>query len=96
MSGWNYWEDFCEFNSTELDNRHEPSQPHGARTGDHDNGYHRRSFVAGMPAQAQQTEMEALRAQIEELTGRLQRLEESQATATATTKATPPITARAP
>jgi hypothetical protein len=52
--------------------------------------------LTGTPALAQQTETEALRQQIEELTGRLQRLEEAQAASTATAKSSPSITSRLP
>jgi hypothetical protein len=50
----------------------------------------------GLPAQAQQTEVEALRAQIEELSQRLEKLESSQVAAAETAKATPPVSSRFP
>jgi hypothetical protein len=48
----------------------------------------------GLPAQAQQTEVEALRAQIEELSQRLEKLETSQVATAEAAKSTPPVTAR--
>jgi hypothetical protein len=50
----------------------------------------------GLPAQAQQTEVEALRAQIEELSQRLEKLETSQVAAAETARSTPPVSSRFP
>jgi hypothetical protein len=47
-----------------------------------------------MPAHAQQTEVEALRAQIEELSQRLEKLETSQVATAETARSTPAVTAR--
>jgi hypothetical protein len=49
-----------------------------------------------VPAHAQQSEIEALRAQIEELSQRLEKLESSQVAAAETAKATPPVSSRFP
>jgi hypothetical protein len=48
----------------------------------------------GVPAHAQQTEVEALRAQIEELSQRLEKLETSQVATAETARSTPAVTAR--
>ena len=50
--------------------------------------------IYGVPAQAQQSEIEVLRAQIAELQNRLNTIEDNQKKAADTTRATPPITAR--
>jgi hypothetical protein len=50
----------------------------------------------GLPAQAQQTEVEALRAQIEELSQRLEKLETSQVATAEAAKSTPSVTSRSP
>jgi uncharacterized coiled-coil protein SlyX len=51
-------------------------------------------LLMGAPAHAQQTELEALRAQIEELTARLQRLEETQAAHSHAPSPHPAVTAQ--
>ncbi|HEX8236356.1 MAG TPA: hypothetical protein VF600_10395, partial [Abditibacteriaceae bacterium] len=52
--------------------------------------------INGLPAQAQQTEVEALRAQIEELSQRLEKLEGTQVAAAEAAKAAPPVSSRFP
>jgi hypothetical protein len=51
-------------------------------------------LAGGLPAQAQETEVDALRRQIEELSQRLQTLEEAQVAAKSTATSTPPVTTR--
>lgn len=50
----------------------------------------------GLPAHAQQTEVEALRAQIQELSNRLEKIEADQLKTADTAKATPPVSAKTP
>ncbi len=54
------------------------------------------TVIGGRPAHAQNSETEALRAEIEALTARLDKLEKAQTTSTAANKAAPPATTKLP